>query len=147
MSNEEYVSFPPEKIALQREGNFTSYLILPFAYLHKKGLSGEDYAKFVGELFAPAWGASKGKPLKEIAETYAMNLVTFGASKVSISGDDTKVKIKVEDWPPKEFLAFFGISEEMVDALWESFEPIAVQLEINYSWKRDENIVTLVLSS
>jgi hypothetical protein len=135
------VSFTPEEIADRGMDNFQHVLFGTIAYLEARGLSVEDWATFLGELFAPGWG--HGYSARDFMRRAALNVVSAGAEPRSLTGTDSWAECVVGNWPPDGKLAsdrlshYFGLSQEDADPFWEIFRPIAAYLGFHYEWHRE----------
>lgn len=134
-------AFSPLQIAERGEDNFQHVLFGTIAYLKVHDLSVEEWARHLGELFAPGWG--HGYSARAIAERAALNVVSAGATLRSLMGNDDWAECVVGDWPPEGKLAsdrmhhFFGLSTGDVDGFWEVFRPIADRLGFDFEWYRE----------
>jgi hypothetical protein len=135
------LAFTPEQIAERGQDNFQHVLFGTIAYLKARGFSVEDWATFLGTLFAPGWG--HGHDARAFMEKAALNVVSAGGSLRSISGNEDWAESVVGDWPPDGKLAserfhhFFGLTQEDVDPFWEIFGPIGEYLGFEYHWYRE----------
>ncbi len=136
------VAFTPEQIAERGMDNWQHVLFGTIAYLKARGLSVEDWARFLGEQFAPGWG--EGYTARGFMEQAALNVVSAGAWPRSLTGNDDWAECVVGDWPPDGKLAsqrfnhHFGLAQEDVDPFWEIFRPIAEYLGFDYEWHRED---------
>lgn len=134
-------AFSPLQIAERGQDNWQHALFGTIAYLKHKNLSVEEWATFLGALFAPGWG--HGYTARKFMQQAALNVVSAGATPRSLTGIDTWAECVVGDWPPQGKLAsersnhFFGLTQEDVDPFWEIFRPIAEYLGFNYEWHRE----------
>lgn len=48
--------------------------------------------------------------------------------------------------PSSDLLKIFGLSRDEADAIWDIFKPIATFLNLEYTWSRERDEVTLKLS-
>lgn len=135
------VAFTPDEIAERGQDNFQHVLFGTVAYLKARGLSVEDWAAFLGELFAPGW--HQGRSAREVTERAALNVVSAGAELRSLTGNDGWAECVVGNWPPSGKLAsermhhYFGLDPADVDPFWEVFRPIADTLGFDYEWCRE----------
>src|SRR5438270_11838243 len=97
------VAFTPEQIAERGQDNFQHVRYGTIAYLKAQGLSVEDWATFLGALFAPGW--SHGHEARKFMEKAALNVVSAGGELRSISGNDQWAETVVGNWPPDGKLA------------------------------------------
>lgn len=138
-----HVAFTPEQVTERGQDNWQHVLFGTMAYLKERGLSVEDWAVFLGGLFAPGWG--HGYTARHFMEQAALNVVSAGASVRSMSGHDTWAESVVGDWPPQGKLAserfnhYFGLTQDDVDQFWEVFRPIAEYLGFRYEWNRESD--------
>jgi len=134
-------TFSPLQIAERGQDNFQHVLFATIAYLEARDLSVEDWARDLGERFAPGWGHGYGA--KDIMARAALNVVSAGASLRSVSGHENWAECVVGDWPPQGKLAsdrfshFFGLEQADADHFWEVFRPIAEHLGFHYEWNRE----------
>ncbi len=143
MSDEPAAEFTPEQITEHAQGNLTAFILTTFAYLKDRGLSTEEFVRYVGQRFAPSWDEVKDHPLPEITRIAALNIVSSGARLRSISGDDTHAEAVVSGWPSEESRSAFGLTMEDLDPFWNIYQPVADYLRLKYSWERQDDAITL----
>lgn len=135
------VTFTSEQIADRGMDNFQHVLFGTIAYLKERNLSVEDWATFLGRLFAPGWG--HGYSARDFMQRAALNVVSAGAEARSLSGNDSWAECVVANWPPDGKLAsdrlshYFGLTQDDADPFWEIFGPIAEYLGFHYEWHRE----------
>jgi hypothetical protein len=136
-------AFTPVQIAERGQDNFQHVLFGTIAYLKARGLSVEDWATYLGTLFAPGWG--HGHDARAFMEKAALNVVSAGASLRSLTGNEGWAESVVGDWPPQgklgseRFHHFFGLEQADVDPFWEIFGPIGEYLGFDYEWHRESD--------
>ncbi len=140
------MEFTPDRIASQSASNLNSYILLTMAYLKEKGESPTDWLHYLGRKFLETWPSLKNTGLQELAEGIVLNNLSGGAKLVSLSGDDTKIEIIIEQWPPEDLLTFAGISWEESQLIHEVLRPVFDRANINYIWKTKDRQVTIELS-
>jgi hypothetical protein len=129
------MNLTPQQIANQSANNLNSYILLTMAYLKEKGESPSDWLHYLGRKFIETWPSLKDSSLQELAEGIVLNNLSGGAKLVSLSGDDTKIEVILEQWPPQELLTFSGVSWEESQLIHEVLRPVFEQIGINYTWK------------
>jgi hypothetical protein len=140
------MNFTPEQIASQSASNLNSYILLTMAYLKEKGDSPSDWLHYLGQKFLETWPSFKDASLQELAEGIVLNNLSGGAKLVSLSGNDPKIEIVLEQWPPQDLLTFSGISWEESQLIHEVLRPAFEQIGVNYFCKIERQQVIIELS-
>ena len=146
MSDETNTTFTPEQISQQARGNVAGLSLVAIAYLKEHALPMDEYWAFAGRRFAPNWEQEQGMSAKEVAYWAAISMVSGGCNLCSLSGDEVQAKAVIEGWPPGNFLALFGLTQEEADTLFGVFENIAEHVGYDYEWHRQGNEVTMTFS-
>ena len=144
MSDETSVSFTPEEISQQAQGNVTHISLAAAAYLKEHALSMDDFWAFAGRRFAPSW--KQGMTAKEVATGAALNMVSGGWNLRSLSGDDSQAEAVMGGWPFEGALELHELTQEEADTIWNVFGPIAESLGYGYEWNRQGDEVTMTFS-
>jgi hypothetical protein len=144
MSDANEAQFTTEELLSQAQGNTTAFALAPIAYAKEHDdLVVEEYVAFVGQLFAPGWEELRGRPLRDVARTAALNLVSSGGRLSSLSGDDKRAEVLIAGWPEEEDLSSLGLTQADSEPLWNIFEPIMGHLGIRYAWERQDGVVRM----
>ena len=131
--------FTTDELLPYAQGNATAFVLATIAYLKEHGLAVDDYVRFFGSRFAPGWEELRNEPLTTVARTAAMNAVSVGGTLRSFSGDEERAEVIIEGWPDEEILEVLGLERGDGEAMWDSFEPIMMHLDIRYSWGHEED--------
>jgi hypothetical protein len=124
------VLFSEEERLEQAEGNATAILVATLSFLRERGLSAQDWAGFVGTLFAPGWDNLQGAGVNEIARVVALNLATSGGRILSLEGDSNQAEVVVR-WPADEgWLSDTNLQRADIQPALEIFLPIAERLGV-----------------
>jgi hypothetical protein len=128
---DEAITFGEKELLEAAEGNATAFIMATISYLQEKNLSTQDWARFVGDLFAPSWDEVKHKGVDEIAREVALNVATTGGRILSVTGDKDGAEV-VALWPAnEEWLSDANLQRNDVQPLLEVFTPIAERLGVN----------------
>jgi hypothetical protein len=143
----EAVSFTEKELLEAAEGNAEGIMLATLSYLHQKNLSVEDWAKFVGKVFAPGWDEVKGQGVDEVARVIAINVATTGGRLLSVTGDEDQAEV-VAIWPAEEtWLSEAHVQRKDIQPVLEIFGPIADRLGIKFEGHmEDEGRTTIKLS-
>ena len=144
MSEPESYPFTQERIDQQARANVNVLILGSIAYAKAKGHGGHDWATFMGQTLAPTW-AARATP-REVAESLALNLASFGMQVVSVTGDEMRGEMITSDWPGSEMLTFFGLTQAEADTNWELVAPIAQSLGLHYAWQREGKTLHFMFS-
>ncbi len=146
MSEEVNTTFTTEQVLQQAQGNVNAVLLGTIAYLKDHHQSPDDWSASLGQRFAPSWESLKGHGAKEVARMAAFNLVSFGGTLRSLSGDESRAEAVIDGWPSSEWLESFYITLSDADAMWGAFEPIGTYLGLRFHWQREGNAVKITFS-
>ncbi len=114
--------------------------------MQEQGLSGEDYAHWIGRRFAPGWERVREEGALAVARQAALSIASVGGVLLSISGDEARAEVTVGAWPAQEFLTLLDLSQTDADAAYHIFGPIAESLGLQYEWQRGADQVRLAFS-
>ncbi len=147
MTSEE-IKFTPEEINDQMKNNLPFFFMAPIVYFVNNKSSIEEYEKylkFAGEMAANGWEEAKGWPSKDVARQIALNYATLGATKISISVEETEVIVTLDDYPPEDSLKAYGISQTDFDRSFAIGKPIMEYLGLQINWKREKEAIIITL--
>jgi hypothetical protein len=146
MSGEVDTTFTTEQVLRQAQGNVNAVVLGTIAYLKDRHQSPDDWFASLGERFAPSWESLKDQGAKEVARMAAFNLVSFGGTLRSLSGDESKAEAVIEGWPSSERLEAFHITQSDADVIWGGFGPIGTSLGLRFQWQREGDAVKITFS-
>jgi hypothetical protein len=105
----------------------------------------DDWVTFVGSTFAPTWEAVQEQGALVAAREAARNMISSGATGVSISGDDSHAEVRSQ-WPDQETLSFFNVTRDDSDTFLHVFTPIAAHLGLRYEQTREGDEIRMVFA-
>ena len=144
--SDEKTTFTPEQITAQAQMNATAFILGTIAYLRDHDLALDEFADYIGQRFAPGWAEMQGRPVKDIAQMAALNMVSVGGALQSLSGDDSQAQAVIQGWPSADWLAFFALDQTNIAPFWNVFKIIAESLGLQCEWTRQGDEVTLTFS-
>jgi len=115
------------------------------AYFKERGLAVEDCVAYHGRRFAPAWEGLRDRPVEEVAQLVALNSLSVGSTLRSLSSEDGRAEVLLEDWPDEELLAFLPLNRDECDQIWNTYEPIMEHLGLRYGWQRQDDVVRITV--
>ena len=83
-------AFTPEEIGERAQQNATATMLAMLAFLRERGIPGEDFARYTGERFAPAWEGLRDQDALAMARQAELNLVSAGGVLLVLSGDEAR---------------------------------------------------------
>jgi hypothetical protein len=137
-------TFTPEQILQRARVNFSSICLVTASYLKEHNLPSDEFWSYVGARYASSW--KQVESLSEVAYQAALNMVSIGCRLRSLSNEDGKAEVVLDEWPSGESTAFFGLLQEEADNMWIIFGPIAESLGYSYEWRRQGDQVTMIFS-
>lgn len=140
------IPFTKAEIFAQSIRNLNYYITLTMVYLKEKGQPVEDWLNFLGQKFIQTWPEVLEDDLEEIGWGIVLNNLSGGASLISFSGDNSKVEMIFEGWPPDEILNVAGLSWEESQIIHEVLQPVFSENGLNYAWKIEGKQVKIELS-
>jgi hypothetical protein len=138
--------FTKDEVLQQAEANAQALALVAIAYIKEKGLPLDEFWSFVGDKFTLGWDSLQGEGARVAMRTFALNMVSVGATLESLSGDEARAEAIITNWPSPELAQAFGVSQGDVDRMYAIWEPIADLLGLGYEWRRRGDQVTLILS-
>lgn len=142
-----HAGFTDEETAVQAAINARGLMMALFAYAREHGDSPETVAHWLGNMFAPSWEEMRNVGAREVARLAALNTVSMGATLRGLSGDERRGVASVTDWPDQDMLDAFEDGQDVADALYQIFEPVAAYLGLRYSWSREDGAATLTFEA
>jgi hypothetical protein len=140
-------SFTSDEICEQAKGNVGALSLLLLAYARDRGQPLADAARYFGQVFAPSWDEVDVRNARTAAWWAGLNMVTGGSELRRLEGDATRAAVTVGGWPTEEDLAYFALSQEEADTLYDLFAPVAERLGLRYSWIRNGEEVTMTFAA
>jgi hypothetical protein len=137
--------FTHEQIRHQAQEDALAYLLASVVYFKKQGRSPQEFIAVVGEILVPLWKKLKGHEAQVVMDALALHMVSLGAKLVAAEGNDDLAFATFAQVPSSDLLKLFGLSRDEADAIWDIFRPIAAFLNLEYSWSRQQDEVTLKL--
>ena len=140
----EAVTFSEKELLEAAEGNATAFIMATISYLQSKNLSAEDWARFVGDMFAPSWDEVKNKGVDEIARAVALNVAATGGRLLAFTGDNDQAEV-VTLWPAdEEWLSEANLQRNDIQPVLQVFTPIAKRLGINLESQMEKEGRTVI---
>ena len=140
----EGITFSQRELLEAAEGNATAFIMATISYLQEKNLSTADWARFVGDKFAPSKDEVKDRGVDEIARAVALNLAATGGRLFSFAADQAEAEI-VALWPAdEEWLSEANLQRTDIQPVLEVFTPIAERLGINMESQMEKEGRTVI---
>ena len=135
-----------QEILQQAQMNGISSMLGTIVYLRQRGESIDEWAKYLGEMFAPGWQGLRDASALDVMHSAVFNPVSLGGQLVSIDGDDKRASAVI-DFPIKEMAEEIGVSVEEFDRVMTNiYNAIFDFLGINFTSQRDGERWTYELS-
>ena len=144
--NVEEPRFTHEQIRHQAQEDALAYLLASVVYFKEQRRSPQEFIAAVGEALVPLWKKLKNHEVPVVMDALALHMVSLGARLVATEGNDDLAFATFAQVPSFDLLKIFGLSRDEADAIWDIFKPIATFLNLEYSWSRQQDEVTLKLS-
>jgi hypothetical protein len=142
MSNQPLLTFEPEVLYKQAQGNANAIAWLAIAFAKERGLL-DEFIDYMGARMAQTWEPMQGASAEEIVKMMAMNFVSIGGELRALTGDESEAEAVVAGWPDQEMLTFSGISQAEADRTLAWFDDIAASLGVNFRAQRQGDAITL----
>ncbi len=140
------LQFTPEQLLDQARGNATALTLATVAFFKMQGLALEQLVNFMGTQLARGWETMRGQGAISTMNFVALNMVSVGAKLESLNGDETHATAIISNWPPRQWLDYFGLTTKDVDAWADLFKPIAASLDLHYERSSDGEKIIYTLS-
>lgn len=138
--------FSQSDLLQQAQGNAMATLLGTMAYLKRGGGSLPDWARFLGEQFAPSWSEATGWDATRLAQTWALNFVSVGATVQSLEGDAKRADVVVTNWPAQADLESLDLTREDVDPFLAICQPIMAFVGAHADWSREGDRIRFIVS-
>jgi hypothetical protein len=123
--------------------NVRGLALAGITFCQDNALSTEDYWCHIGCQFTAGWEA---KSTEDLVFGILGNLKSMGFEVLSVEGDAYEYTVKLTGWPSDEELEYFDITRADTDDMWSVFLPITDRLAHDFSWRRDDAIVTITIT-
>jgi hypothetical protein len=140
------LQFTPEQLLDQAQGNATAVTLATIAFFKMQGLALEQLVDFIGTQLARGWDTMREQGALNTMNFVVLNMVSLGATLESLTGDETHATAILDDWPPRQWLAYFGLTTQDVDAWADLFKPIAASLNFHYERTSDGSRIIYTLT-
>ncbi len=140
------LQFTSDQLLEQARGNATALTLATFAFFKAQGWALEQLVDFMGTQLARGWETMRGQGAINTMDFVALNMVSYGAKLESLAGDDSKATAIISNWPPRQWLDYFGLTAKDVDAWADLFKPIAASLNLNYERSNDGEKLVYTIS-
>ncbi len=138
--------FTYEQIRHQAQENAIAFLLASVVYFKEQGRPPHEFIASVGNTLVPVWKKLKGHEALVVMDALALHMVSLGGTIVAMKGNDDLAFATFARVPSSDLLKIFGLSRDEADAIWDIFKPIATFLNLEYTWSREQDEVTLKLS-
>src|SRR6266699_5021401 len=134
------------QIRHQAQENAIAFLLASVVYFKEQGHPPHEFFAFVVNTLVAVWKDLKGHEPTVVMDALALHVVSLGGTLVSMKGNDDLAFATFARVPSSDLLKIFGLSRDEADAIWDIFKPIATFLNLEYTWSRQQDEVTLKLS-
>lgn len=138
--------FTPEQLLEQARGNTAALTLATVAFFKLQGLEFEQLVDFMGTQLARGWETMRGQGALSTMNFVVLNMVSYGAKLISLAGDELRATAVIGNWPPRQWLDYFGLTTQDVDAWSDLFKPIAASLNLDYTRSVDGNKLIYTIS-
>lgn len=140
------VQFTPEQVLEQAKGNSAALTLATVAFFKLQGWELEQLVNFMGTQLARGWETMRGQGALSTMNFVVLNMVSYGAKLVSLVGDESYATAIISKWPPRQWLDYFDLTTQDVDAWSDLFKPIAVSLNFDYTRSNDGDKLIYTIS-
>lgn len=147
MLKDKTLTFPQEVIAESARGNLIAMMIVATQYFTGSDQDPAAFWRYVGRRFAPAWLNIDYGDISEVATQIARNMASCGMEIEAFGCDNERAELVMTNWPPEEFAAFYGISEEDAAVVWEVFRPIVAALGLLYDCTVTDGTILITIDA
>lgn len=131
-------------------GNLAAHMIAGIAFAKTKGVTPEEYGKFVGELHGQYWDAEEQNPVKFFTKGMYINMNSFEDFQMEILGmSDSSVKARMNrKWEDafKGFDKYGTTTDEFHNCLDKLWIAIAKNLGLEYDQKFEEEWIIVTVT-
>jgi hypothetical protein len=136
LSAKVYSAWQPEELWHQEQMNFAAHMALAFAYVQERGLSLDDFHRYIGEKVAPSWQTCTG--VADFMNYTLLNVVANGGQVLATEWDEERASATVTEILLSEIGEHFGVAPAVLNSFWDKFIPIAEGLGLRFGWERTD---------
>jgi hypothetical protein len=138
--------FTPEQLRDQARDNAVALTLATGAFFKMQGLALEQLVDFMGTQLARGWETMRGQGAFSTMKFVALNMVSYGAKLESLVGDEFRATATIGNWPPRQWLSYFGLNTKDVDAWSDLFKPIVTSLDLKYERSNEGEKLVYIIS-
>ncbi len=136
--------YTTEELLEQAQSNAQGTFIATASYLQGRGISVDEWAEGVGQIFVGGWDTSRVWDAAEFMDAMLTNFRAVGAEVVQTRFDPLRSEATISGWPDPDLCAVFGIDPNLAARFHGVATPIAAALGLNWAWYRDGEETRLV---
>jgi hypothetical protein len=134
-----HAEYSDAELLEQARGNAQALILATIAFLEKREIPAEEWAKAIGETFSRGWGEPRPWDAGEFLDAMLTNLRTLGAQAVSVELGVDRAEATTTGFPDPELCALLGVTPGRAAAFHAAAEAIATPRGLRWSWHTDEN--------
>lgn len=129
-----YTDWEPEELWRHEQMNFAAHMALTFTYLQDRGLSLDDFYRYIGEKVVPSWRECAG--IADFMNYTLVNVVANGGEVLESNSNDQRATATVTEILRSDVGERVGVAPAVLNSFWEKFVPIASSLGLVFTWER-----------
>lgn len=129
--------YTTEELLEQAQSNAQGTFIVTASFLQARGLSVDEWAEGVGQIFVRGWDTSRAWDAAEFMDAMLTNFRAVGAEVVQTRFDPERSEATISGWPDPDLCAVFGVDPNLAARFHGVATPIAAALGLDWEWHRD----------
>ena len=131
-----YADFTTEELLEQAQANAQATIMATAMFLHRKGISLEEWGAYIGSTFALAWDDNRSWEAGEFLDAVLTNLRSFGATVVSAQLGVDDAEAVITGFPNLDLCELFSIGPSLVVRYNEAASTLAGKFGLRCDWRR-----------
>ncbi len=129
----------------QSQANLVSVTLINIDYLRNRNLTYTDWVAFVGSRASHYWDKQLDRAFADVLPLIYSAIQSYGIQVTEVSRTPTSAQAICTNWPDPTYLSYFqlNITPQEADPFWDMLRPITKRYQIQYTWRRSGDQVTL----
>jgi hypothetical protein len=136
-----FAEYTAEELLEQAQLNAQATIMGTALFLHRKGISLDEWAQSLGTTFALAWSDARAWEAGEFMDAILTNLRALGATVVSAQLGIDRAEAVTTGFPDPELSELFSIDPALTVRFNDATRVLAEKVGLTWEWKRERNRV------
>jgi hypothetical protein len=140
-----FADYSAEELLEQAQSNAQATIKATAMFLHRKGISLDEWAESMGTTFALAWDDASPWEAGEFLDSMLTNLRSLGATVVSSQLGAEHAEAVTTGFPDLTLSELFGIDPALAVRYNDAARVIATKIGLVWEWKRTRDRIHFVV--